>query len=197
MSLFEIIGLLAGIAQIIGYVWYTIYVVRNIIKPNTGSWSIWAYGNAIICWNYIFLTNGNFSLTFKETLPVVCSVCCLLVAILFFFLRKLEKPKLYEVIIFIVDLCITVYWILTGETKVTHILLQISVGISFIPIIRETIQDPTSERSGPWFVWSIAYVMFFISELSTGNFWLWLFPLQYFVWCFLMALISRYYKPIR
>ncbi len=191
------LGLIAGIVQLIGYVWYVQYVIQDKkrpgtgISPNSGSWLIWAYGNGIVCWNYI-IAGGLISL--KEALPVLCSAGTLVCAILFLALRKFEKPSRFEIGILILDMLITWYWYQSGEHIVTQILLQLSVGISYVPIIRETKKDPGSERPGPWIVWTIAYVLLFAAEFQ-GSFWKHVYPLNYAFWCFVMALVSSRSKP--
>ena len=68
---FELLGLAAGLVQIVGYIWYISYVWKGQIKPNSASWIIWSYGNAVVCWSYIV---GGEQITFKESLPIVCSI---------------------------------------------------------------------------------------------------------------------------
>lgn len=191
MSIFEVIGLLAGIVQIVGYVWYISYVVRGVIKPNTGSWLIWAYGNAIVCWSYIAMGN---ELTFRESLPFICSIFSFIAAIIFLFLRRFEKPTSLEIKILLADIAITAFWLLTGESAITQVLLQVSVIISFFPIVKETKDNPSNERPGPWVVWTVAYILLFFAEFPQG-FWMWIYPLQYLIWHGIMGILSAKSRP--
>lgn len=187
-----IIGILAGLIQISGYIYYVQLVKKNEIVPNTTSWLIWSYGNAIVCINYLFLGEG---ISWSESLPVVCAISNVFAGI--YFLRKtlkskkkFDRPQNYEAVILFSDLVITSYWLFTGESVVTSFLLQISVFVSFIPITYETWKDPKSEKPGPWVIWSIAYLLFFISELGYDEWTKLVYPVHYLVWHALIASIS-------
>ncbi len=189
-----IIGILAGLIQISGYIYYVQLVKKNKIVPNTTSWLIWSYGNAIVCINYLFLADG---ISWSESLPIVCAISNVFAGI--YFLRKtlkakkkFDRPQNYEAVILFIDLIITCYWFLTGESEITSILLQVSVFVSFIPITYETWKDPKSEKPGPWIVWSIAYVLFFISELGFNDWIKLIYPAHYLIWHGLIACISIY-----
>lgn len=186
MTLFEFIGLVAGVIQAIGYIWYNVLAYKKIITPNAGSWFIWSYGNAIICWQYIL---SGQHLTFKESLPVVCSILCVLTAVFLVLLKRFAKISLQEIVILIADIAITMYWLLMKENVITQILLQTSVFISFISIFKETRANPKLEQKGPWIIWSIAYCLLFIAEYNEG--WVkWIFPIHYLVWHIIMAYVS-------
>ena len=187
MKIIDLIGLIAGIIQAAGYVYYGYYVFKNTINPNTGSWLIWSYGNAIVCINYILL-GGNLS--FSDSLPVVCSILCVISGILFIFFKKIKKPKTYEVLILFVDITITIYWYVTKENITTFILLQISVFISFVPIIREVLTDPSSERKKPWIIWSIAYGILFLSQITELDLKA-IYPLNYMLLHTVIAVIAK------
>ncbi len=192
MSIFESLGLVAGLIQIVGYVWYISYVVRGVIKPNTSSWIIWTYGNFIVCWSYIETAK---ELSFRESLPFICSLACIVCAVIFLILRKFEWPeKRYEWEILGADVVITIYWVVTGDSLIAQMLLQVSVFLSFIPIIKDTIKHPQQERSGPWMIWSIAYLFLFFAEQTQG-FWMWIYPVQYLIWHFIMGVISAKPRP--
>lgn len=192
MSIFDSLGLLAGLVQIVGYVWYVSYVVRGVIKPNTSSWVIWTYGNVLVCWSYIA---SSEALTLKETLPLVCSIAGVISSLIFLALKKFKWPeKRYEWGILIADILITIYWVVTGETQITQILLQVSVFLSFIPIVKDTREHPKQERPGPWFIWSVAYLLLFFAQ-SSQDFWMWIYPLQYLIWHFVMGMISAKPRP--
>ncbi len=190
MTIFEILGILAGIAQAAGYVWYLYHVIKKDIKPNVGSWLIWSYGNTILCWNYISLDTFSF----KDSLPFICSVLCIFLAILFVFLHKFEKPSVKEIILLLVDIGITIYWLLSGESLFLQLLLHISVAISFYPIIDATKKDPTIERSVPWKLWSIAYLLLFFAQINSD--WILLiYPIHYLFWDVLMVILAKKSKP--
>ena len=188
MSTLQIVGLVAGVVQLIGYIDYVSFVKKGTINPNTGSWAIWAYGNAIVCWTYVL---GGKQISLTETLPIVCSFACFFSGVYFLFRKKFETPKMYEISIFLIDLSITIYWLRTGETILCQILLQISVAISFIPIIMETWKYPDSEQPRPWIIWSFAYGLLLVIELPDGDWWKVIYPAHYLLWHSIMAILSK------
>lgn len=186
--LFQIVGLIAGLVQVVGYIDYISLVRRGEIEsPNTGSWVIWSYGNAMVCWTYII--GGELRL--EESLPFVCSIACFLTGFYFLIIGKFKKPKTYEVIILLVDIAITIYWIVCDDTVATQILLQISVIASFAPIIKETYADPSSEIRRPWVIWSIAYTLLLFAEWPSSELWKLIYPINYIIWHGIMAILAK------
>jgi len=191
VTIFQIVGIIAGLAQLIGYIDYISFVKRGVINPSTGSWLIWSYGNAIVCWIYIL----GGTLSFQETLPFVCSIACMLTGLYFLYLRKFERPEWWEYLVLSVDVLITIYWLKTRDTELAQTLLQISVMISFIPILRGVWINPNTERKRPWIIWSIAYALLFFAEspyiyMWREHYWKFIYPINYFLWHFIVATLA-------
>lgn len=178
-------GITAGIVQLHGYWVYNSHVRKGHIIPNGASWFIWGIGSLIAFFIYFDLTHDLI----KSTLPFLCSLAAFVTFVFFAIRGHLSKPDSFEIYILILDFCVVVFWLTTGNPRLASLFLQIDVIISFIPIIRSTLIDPSSEKPGAWKIWTLAYLLLTVTVLIRWESW-WelLFPINYLL---LHALIWR------
>ncbi len=183
-----LLGVLAGIFQILGYV---LYIKNSDIDPNPVTWFMFAYGTGILC-----LLEWDSSATWPELfLPVTCSFFSIYVSY-----RCWKKARArdssrwwpedwwpedkWERLSFISDIGITLgyiaawvlvtFSILTTEYKDIAVILflllsNLSVFPSFYPLVRETYLEPSKEAPVPWIVWTIAYTLLAIVTYETHH----------------------------
>lgn len=201
MQSYQLFGIAAGILQICGYLAYALEVRKSRIKPNAGSWIIWGYGNIIVCLTYLFAG----SVSSADILPIVCSVCSLVMTIWFVKIGTFNKITGLEKKMIALDILLTLGWIafsviptsIDNPAIPVHVILQISAIVSFVPIIREVYYNRDTERHTPWIIWTSAYILFFIAEILAGAPWYKLiYPLNYVILHGLIGLFS-YSKKVK
>lgn len=183
-----LLGVLAGIFQILGYV---LYIKNTDIDPNPVTWFMFAYGTGILC-----LLEWDSSATWPELfLPVTCSLFSIYVSY-----RCWKKARArdssrwwpedwwpedaWERWSFISDITITLGYIsawalatwaiLTPEYREVAVLAFLflsntSTFPSFYPLMRETYLDPNKEHWAPWTVWTIAYCILAVVTFYSHN----------------------------
>lgn len=150
------LGILIGVIHLLGYwIYYRMSSLYKETSPNTGSWSVWAFGSVVNLLTYSSMSNDWV----KDILPAVCSLACIVIYVSFLRQGKFEVPTLSDILIFSIDIMATMVWFSTNSPLMGNIVCQASDAISFIPIIKETMRNPRRERPLPWIIWSIAYVL--------------------------------------
>ena len=183
-------GIIAGILQIVGYLYY---LNDDKIEPNPITWLMFAYGTAILT-----LLEWDAKATLPELiLPTVCAILAIVVAYKCWIKSKIKNgnywPKEWwpedkgERYSFLLDIFITIayiivwlfasYALLTFEQKEFAVLIflflsNLSTFPSFYPIIMSTYYNPEHEYWVPWFIWGLAYIQLgFITYFTHGSFW--------------------------
>lgn len=192
MNVFGIVGIVSGIVQIIGYVAYYRHAVRGDIHPNAASWLIWFYGNVVICISYFSI--GDFA--WEGVLPIACALANIWIVIALWSKGFFGKIGRSEWVFVSIDVSIVVLWILLEYTGIRglfgslaripvavfiHLLLLASAVVSFVPLIKETASERSAEHHVPWIIWSCAYALWLIAELSLGMSWQLVYPIVYLI----------------
>ena len=170
MSAIDTVAILSGCFQAGGYMYYLILARRGDIEPNPASWLMFAYGTGLLV-----VIEADIGAGWRELLlPSVCAASSVVVAAIAWRNRRsVSAMTMFDLWAFWADLALTVayylVWMLgrTGHldagdrAAAVLVVLVCSVGTtltSFIPLVRSTIRDPSTEHAGPWAVWSIAYL---------------------------------------
>lgn len=171
MSLIATLGITAGLLQALGYLLYIYFSVRHEVRPNASAWFMFAYGTGLLA-ALEYEQNAEWNVLM---LPVSCAGMGIFVALLCWKRGTLRWPESkVDQTSFLIDVSLTVCYVLAWilrkqevltETQVWYATLVFLVGSnlttfsSFVPIIRDTYQNPQHERKEPWIVWTFAYVI--------------------------------------
>jgi uncharacterized protein len=157
------------VLQLIGYLVYVRYFLKDAIRPNAVSWIMFAYGTAFI----VFLEWRSGAVWNVLVLPVVCSAMSLLVAAMCIRSRLGEPTNALERGAFAADLALTVGYLGLRSTSLAGPLFNagfiiasnLTAVTAFLPILWSTWKEPDNEKIAPWVFWSMAYGVLTISTL--------------------------------
>lgn len=178
------LGVLAGIVQFIGYVYY---IKNEDIKPQPTTWFMFAYGTAILT----LLEVGASAHWYELILPIVCSVMAIYVSFRCWrYSRALDPSSLWpkdwwpedtmSQVSFVTDVMITILYVAIVTMvaafnlnplyqlygALAFLFLSNSVTFtSFYPILQETKKIPTNESWLPWAIWTGAYALLAVATL--------------------------------
>lgn len=213
MNIYEVLGIVAAVLHVAGYATYYYLCRKEIIQPNAASWLIWFYGNAIVLFSYTKIATFSF----VDLLPYICAIASIVITTLFFIEGQFAKLDRFERRMVSIDIFITALWLLIENNTFVHsvyttiigtsiepylfvhLLLQVSVVVSFLPIIRETWKMPSLERPLPWMFWTVAYGLWFLAEIlrSDGVFgWQMVYPINYAILHGIVFAFSKYKKRV-
>jgi len=166
MDIAIVIAVISGLLQIAGYIVYNVEAQKGETKPDSASWSIWAFGSIVNVLSYAVMTRDWV----KDILPFSCSMACLFTFALCLYRRQFGRLNKKGWKILIVDCVITVVWYFTSATE-ANLLYQIGTVISFIPML-DGIKDGTDKENWlPWAIWTCAYALFGLSVFLRLNNW--------------------------
>jgi hypothetical protein len=176
ISLLLLLGIIAGILQIIGYI---IYILHEDIDPNPVTWFMFAYGTAILT-----ILEWDMEATLPELiLPATCSIFAIYVSLRCWINARKRDPSKWwpedwwpsdriQQLSFVSDIIITIGYVaiwafvvfgtMSPDTKLLAVfwfllLSNLSTFPAFYPIIHETYKHPEKENFLPWFIWAAAY----------------------------------------
>jgi hypothetical protein len=134
----------------------------------------------------------------KELLPFVCVVACFATCVVCVCKKRIERPDSWDIFIVFLDLLVIGFWVISSRytsksAEYTNLLFQLDTAISFIPMIRGVWNNPSSEDTKPWAVWTVAYaVMFFTVILRFEKWWDLAYPVTYFILHATVWLIAKF-----
>jgi len=165
MGITEILGISAGIIQVIGYYFYSKQVIKNTSTPNSVSWTLWTFGTVVNLYSFASISHDWV----KTFLPTVSTIAFLITYAIALSKGKFSWPKKIDLISFFVGLFALVIWWQYNSAAWSNVILQASVSISFIPTFRGVLKNPNIEKPIPWFLWGSAYVVSFITICLRWN----------------------------
>ncbi|HYD93539.1 MAG TPA: hypothetical protein VEB18_03775 [Candidatus Paceibacterota bacterium] len=158
-----VLGLLAGVLHLVGYVLYAHGILNGAIHTNIVSWGLWTFGSIVA-----FVTFQEIAHDWvKSFLNAVCVLGMFVIFGLILYQRgrdhvpfELDAGMITDLLIAVLDLFVMFIWILFRKRSLSVIdfWLQVDIIISFLPIMRSTIADPSSETLIPWVLWTFAYL---------------------------------------
>lgn len=179
------LGIIIALTQLAGYYYYY-RSIKNGVRPNTTSWTIWTFGNILEILSYVYLT-GDWV---KNLLPIACGVASIFLYAHCLAYGKFRKLQKEDYILILSDLVATALWYFTTSPLVGNIAYQVSTIISFIPIIREIYDEDENETPLPWAIWSASYFMAIILVLLRWEKWGDLiYPVVYFILHFTVLIL--------
>ena len=167
----SVLGVLAAMFQISGYLLYIRNFLRRSIRPNAASYLMFAYGTSLVA----FLAWENGAQWQELLLLIACAAMSVIVAVMCLRRNATEPVDRFEAIIFSADLWLTIGYAVLVFSKVEKsayvvaflILGNVTTLTSFMPILRSTWRNPRREQPLPWIVWSIAYLLLTAATLKT------------------------------
>ena len=193
----SVLGVLAAIFQVSGYLLYIRNFRRRSIRPNAASYLMFAYGTSLVA----FLAWENGARWQELLLLVACAAMSVIVAVMCLRKNATEPVDRFEAIVFSADLWLTIGYatlVFSQVEKLAYVAAFLVLGnvttlTSFMPILRSTWRDPRREQPLPWMVWSVAYIFLTAATLKTTGMTqpvLLLYPLSNVVLHIAMSLFS-------
>lgn len=195
-----ILGLLAGLLQVCGYIAYIRKSLSNEIQPNPSTWFMFSYGTASLT----VLEWDRAAPVELLILPITCAVLSVVVAWYCWQKGTLRWPSCWiDRVAFICDLVLTAAYVLARIGSTSHMISEqervmlvigflvcsnLSTLVSFIPLMRNAGEE---ESSLPWGIWSVAYATLAVTTIiTTGYTELLIYPISNAIWHGLVAVLA-------
>lgn len=177
------VALLSGLFQVLGYLVYIHKSVRHEVEPNATTWLMFAYGTGLLA---VLEYDHDAKLTMLF-LPVACAIFSLRVAAICYANGTLRIPdSWFDRFAILTDLSLTAAyvstWFATQQGVISEVerqqytllflvLTNMSTIVSFLPIVRGTIESPRNEHPLAWLIWTVAYsCLAYVTYLEEGTY---------------------------
>ena len=192
-------ALVASVLQLLGYI---VYMLKTDITPEPLSWFMWGSTTWIIAiieadtmiqvhQEWQFVPFGQRSLL---VLPILCGCMSAIIAFRCWKRGKISWPREFQnklaLTLSFSIVCIYILgWLFLRMEVIEHgtreyfaiillVLLSLVTITEFSPIVRNTVKNPGDEKSIPWIIWTVAYLLLLIATgWETGFSYLLVYPM--------------------
>jgi uncharacterized protein with PQ loop repeat len=171
----QMLGILAGILSILGYIPYIISIIKGKTQPNKATWFIWTLVGGLLAFSYLAEGDQN-----TIWLPLGYFLGPLITAILSVRYGYAVWTKL-DIVCIIAALISIIPWILSKDATMTLLINVIIDASGALPTLVKTYREPETEDFTAWVIFFIANTiqLFAISE--------WGFAAIYPIYLFFLA----------
>ena len=153
MSVYYILGILSAVFFTIAYIPYIISVVKGKTNPHPFSWFLWGLIGIITLFFYIRVGAA-------ETLPLAV-LGAGFPFVVFLFSLKYWKGGFshFDYIVLCLSLISIILYILFHSANISLTISILADMFAFMPTIRKTYLEPSSESLLSWFLFLIGYIL--------------------------------------
>lgn len=132
---------------------YNWQMIHGKNKPNAAMWTLWVILSILNAVSYQIMT-GDWVKSLITYGGCVAMATTFIIALK---KGKFEKLSVFDKMSLFVGLVAVTSWWVMRDATFANILLQVCIGISFIPTYRGVWHHPQNERPLPWFLFSLGY----------------------------------------
>ena len=161
-NIHQIIGIIAGILAILGYIPYIISILRGRTRPNKATWLIWTLVGALLAFSYS--AEGDIN---SIWLPMGYFLGPFITTILSIRYGYSEWSKLDKICIVVAILSI-IPWLLSDNATFTLLINVLIDSTGAIPTVVKSYREPETEDATAWAIFFIANTIELFA-ISTWN----------------------------
>ena len=151
-------GLVLGVAAALfhgsAFVLYAIRARLGHSSPKSASWALWAFLATVNALTFRTMSGDVATLQFFTG-----SVACVAVFVYMWAIGKLKWPEPNELLMFAFGLVAIYVWWRYRNAGAANLIIFAALVISFKPTFDGLRTDPYAETSGPWNLWTIAFLI--------------------------------------
>jgi len=149
----ETIAMIAALIHIAAFLLYNKSIFQGKALPNIATWAIWAALSFLNFGSYLDMS-GDWV---KSILPAVSSLLCVATFFVAVLGGEFSRIGKYDLLALVFGLIAALTWWWFRSATYANLLLQISIGIGFVPTCRSVWRLPETEVPLPWLMWATAY----------------------------------------
>lgn len=147
---YEMIGIIAGILALTGYIPYIYTILIGKTRPNRATWFIWTIVGGLLAFSYISEGDQN-----SIWLPLGYFFGPLITAILSLRYGYAKWTRLDTICLTAAAISI-VPWILSDNATITLLINLLIDSVGAIPTLVKTYHEPETEDLTAWFIFFVA-----------------------------------------
>lgn len=190
MDLSKVLSLISPTITVVAYVVY----LRTLKKPNAVSWGIWATICLVSTWIYVVMASDWWI----SLLILVNSFFCMGTFVFLLVKRKFAKVDVEDEIALVLGIIAATIWFVYRLAAQANLIIQVAIVIGFIPMWRGQWRRRVEERSLPWVIWVVAYIISIaVVLLRWNNHWVALvYPVNCLICHATVALLAARRQPV-
>ncbi len=151
-----ILAIASGVCTTVAYVDYIQMTIRGTNDPNKTTWIIWALISLISTSSY-FAASADL---WKNIITLVNMFLCIGTLVILLLRNGKIRTRLTakECLSLVIGISTIIIWKLTSPAY-ANLVVQAAIAIGFVPTWESIWEDPSRERSRPWWIWSTAYAL--------------------------------------
>lgn len=150
-----ILGIASAAVYIGSFLLYNRQVIKGSSKPNTATWTLWAFMSTLNCASYFLLREGWEA----RVLPTASAIANARTFFIALHRGKFSRIAKWDIGIMMIAALAILYWVVFQKAGPTSLIIQVAITVSFIPLYKSVWKRPTTETWFPWITWAIAYAM--------------------------------------
>jgi len=151
MTALELLLVAGALLSVSGYAIYGAGIRRGLVEPNIASWLIWSATTAIEAFTYEAVNSG----TLQTVVFIVSAIACLLVTFSIWQHSRVQVTSFGENFCMFACGVAVVVWLVFNQAWWAHIIVLVSIPISFWPTFVSAWHDPEHEQSPAWGLWTL------------------------------------------
>lgn len=149
-NIYEILGIVAGILSLVGYIPYIYSTIRGKTRPNKATWIIWAIVGGLLAFSYLAEGDAN-----TIWLPLGYFLGPLIIAILSFRYGYSVWTR-FDKLCFIAAIISILPWLFSKDATIT-LLINVFIDMTgALPTIVKSHREPETEDITAWVIFFIA-----------------------------------------
>ena len=180
MSIYYILGILSAICFVIAYIPYVISVIAGKTKPHPFSWFLWGLIGILSLYFYIHVGA-------HETLPLAYGGAIFPFVVFLFSLKYWSGGfSRFDYIVLTLSILSIVLYVLFRSASFSLSISILADMFAFMPTIRKTYLDPSSESLPSWCLFLGSYILSVLA-ISRWTYGVAIFPCYLMVFGFIMV----------
>ncbi len=155
MDLTLLLGIAAGVLQLVAFGIYNKQVFQGTTTPNTATWTLWAFLIALNASTYAAMTADLA----KSLLPIASALAGLGTFAYALFAGKFRRLDFWDWVVLSIGIAAGVVWWWYQSATYANLLVVGAVVVSFLPLLRGVWKNPAVEKALAWYVWATAYIL--------------------------------------
>lgn len=152
----QILQISGSLILLLVYFFYLRQTIKGQSTPNPSTWMVWFCIMGINTITYFQVVDENY---LKTAVVFISFIGISSIMLYSLFKGKFAKLTKTDSLLLSLTIIIGVFWQITENAKLSNLLLQVIILISFLPTVIGLIQGRLKEKHLPWTLATIAYCL--------------------------------------
>lgn len=150
----SVLAIAASVLSLGAGAWYNWDLFHGDVRPNLSSWAVWTFITILSSTSYFAASSD----VLKSLLAFSNSTVTVLTFGLILWHGRFSRIARFDLIAAAIGIGAAGIWFFFQSAAWGNVVLQLAIAVGCVPTYRSVVANPTTERPGPWLVWSGSFV---------------------------------------